>query len=47
MFRLMYLWNEYERYVESVTLDPVESALKDIGYWRNRIFKNFVLYTVP
>jgi PAS domain S-box-containing protein len=37
----------YEAYVEWVTQRSEQSELKDIQYWRDRLFKNFILYSLP
>jgi PAS domain S-box-containing protein len=41
------LWNSYKRYVEAATQEAVHSSVMDISYWRNRLFKNFILYSLP
>lgn len=40
-------WLSYKAYVQSVTQANVESELKDINYWRDRLFQNFILYSLP
>lgn len=40
-------WLSYKAYVHSVTQASVQSELKDINYWRDRLFKNFILYSLP
>jgi PAS domain S-box-containing protein len=47
MFRLMRLWLGYRRYVEAVTQDKGKTPLREIGYWRSRLFTKFVLYSLP
>jgi len=40
-------WCGYQGYVESVTHGKENLSLKGIEYWRNEIFKNFVLFSLP
>jgi len=40
-------WESYKAYVEAVTEGSLPTELKDINYWRNRLFKNFILYALP
>jgi PAS domain S-box-containing protein len=40
-------WQSYKYYVESVTQSNFNSDLKDINYWRDRLFKNLILYSLP
>jgi PAS domain S-box-containing protein len=40
-------WEVYKAYVGSVTEGTSPSEIKDINYWRNRLFKNFILYALP
>ena len=47
MFLLERLWVKYRRYVESVTGQHVTSPVRDIVYWRDRMFSNFILYALP
>jgi PAS domain S-box-containing protein len=47
MFLPGQLWNKYRRYVESVTGQHVKSPVRDIVYWRDRMFSNFILYALP
>jgi PAS domain S-box-containing protein len=41
------LWRIYKDYVESVTEGGIQFEIKDINYWRDRLFKNFILYSLP
>lgn len=47
MFLLERLWVKYRRYVESVTGQHVTAPVRDIVYWRDRMFSNFILYALP
>jgi len=47
MFLLKRFWDKYRHYVESVTRENVKSPVRDIGYWRDRMFSNFILYALP
>jgi PAS domain S-box-containing protein len=47
MLGLMELWKVYNGYVEAATQEMVHSPVMDIAYWRNRLFKNFILYSLP
>jgi PAS domain S-box-containing protein len=40
-------WEAYKAYVESVTEGTSLYEIKDINYWRNRLFKSFILYALP
>jgi PAS domain S-box-containing protein len=40
-------WQGYKTYVAEVTLGSVEITRKDIDYWRNRLYKNFIMYSLP
>jgi PAS domain S-box-containing protein len=41
------LWRSYKAYVDLVMQRETQSELKDINYWRNRMFKNFILFSLP
>lgn len=47
MLMLERLWDKYRYYVESVTGQHVTSPVRDIVYWRDRMFSNFFLYGLP
>jgi PAS domain S-box-containing protein len=47
MFLLERLWDQYRHYVESVTAQHAKSPVRDIVYWRDRMFSNFILYALP
>ena len=40
-------WHGYKEYVESVTREKEPLTSKGIEYWRNELFKNFILYSLP
>lgn len=40
-------WEVYKAYIESVTEGTLPFDVKDINYWRNRLFKNFIIYALP
>jgi PAS domain S-box-containing protein len=41
------IWKVYKRYVDLSIQGQSNSEVKDIDYWRDRLFKNFILYALP
>jgi PAS domain S-box-containing protein len=47
MVSLLPIWQAYKAYVRAATIETRPSSVMDIAYWRNRLFKNFILYSLP
>jgi hypothetical protein len=41
------LWTAYKGYVEASTNLEKSNGFKDISYWRHKLFKNSILYSLP
>jgi len=44
---LKIMWNAYKKYVRGVLIPNNNDALKDISYWRNKLFCNIIIYMIP
>lgn len=41
------LWTAYKNFVDEAIEGKENAKIKDISYWRARLFKNFILYVLP
>jgi PAS domain S-box-containing protein len=41
------LWTAYKTFVDNAIQGKEKGSLKDISYWRTRLFKNFILFALP
>jgi PAS domain S-box-containing protein len=47
MAGILDFWNAYKGFVDDAIQGNENSIIKDIKYWRARLFKNFILYALP
>ncbi|MBA9078797.1 MULTISPECIES: sensor histidine kinase [Rufibacter] len=40
-------WQRYRNYVMGNTIGPIEPNLKDLSFWRDYLFANVLLYSIP
>jgi len=44
---LLKAWCNYKSFVENVTKSSKRTVVKDISYWRDKLFTQFILYSIP
>ncbi|NJO87943.1 MAG: response regulator [Chloroflexia bacterium] len=41
------IWNQYKQLLQKQFIDSLDNNIRDIDYWRTRLFMQFILYTFP